>query len=114
MQIACGPAAVASRRGTQAGPTSGRANGSAHEARRAARAPGRYPARDGRRNRDPTLNLLASRARADTDPPIRYLVNCAIALGFTLDDLIEDDMRRWHQFSVQAAKPPELATCWRQ
>jgi hypothetical protein len=28
------------------------------------------------------------------NPPFRYLVNCAIAPGVELDDVIEDDWRR--------------------
>jgi transcriptional regulator with XRE-family HTH domain len=40
------------------------------------------------------------------NPGIRYLVNCAIALGVELDEVIEDDWREWYPFSPRAQKPP--------
>ena len=40
------------------------------------------------------------------NPPLRYLVNCAMALRVELDDVIEDDWREWKVFDVAAAEPP--------
>jgi transcriptional regulator with XRE-family HTH domain len=40
------------------------------------------------------------------NPPLRYLVNCALALEVELDDVIEDSWRAWHPFSAHAANPP--------
>lgn len=42
------------------------------------------------------------------NPPLRYLVNCAIALEADLDDVIDDDWRTWHSFSARAKEPPEV------
>jgi transcriptional regulator with XRE-family HTH domain len=39
-----------------------------------------------------------------TNPPLRYLANCAIVLGCQLEDLIEDEWRRW--IALAKAKPP--------
>jgi transcriptional regulator with XRE-family HTH domain len=37
--------------------------------------------------------------RLDVDnPPIRYLTNCAIALGCELEDLVEPAWREWKRF----------------
>jgi transcriptional regulator with XRE-family HTH domain len=44
------------------------------------------------------------------NPPIRCLVNAAIALGCDLEDLIDDWMRRWYHFNGRREPPPE----WRQ
>ncbi|HWN21921.1 MAG TPA: hypothetical protein VNP93_08095 [Gaiellaceae bacterium] len=32
--------------------------------------------------------------------PLRYLVNCAIALGVDLDEVIEEEWHEWHPFSA--------------
>ncbi len=37
-------------------------------------------------------------ARTMTNPPIRYLANCAIVLGLPLEDLIEPEWREWTEF----------------
>ncbi len=37
-------------------------------------------------------------ARTMTNPPIRYLANCAIVLGIPLEDLIEPEWRAWTDF----------------
>jgi transcriptional regulator with XRE-family HTH domain len=42
------------------------------------------------------------------NPPLRYLMNCALALGCTLDDLVEDEWREWMAFDARAAKPPDI------
>jgi transcriptional regulator with XRE-family HTH domain len=41
-----------------------------------------------------------------SNPPLRYLVNCAIALGVPLDDVLEDSWREWENFSARAKDPP--------
>lgn len=40
------------------------------------------------------------------NPPLRYLVNCALALGVPLDQVIEDEWRQWKVFDIAAAQPP--------
>lgn len=43
------------------------------------------------------------------NPPLRYLVNCAIILEVPLTSLIEDDWLKWEQFAEHApASPPDL------
>jgi transcriptional regulator with XRE-family HTH domain len=39
------------------------------------------------------------------NPPLRYLVNCAIALDFPLEDVCEDEWLRWTKFSAEAKRP---------
>jgi DNA-binding Xre family transcriptional regulator len=47
-------------------------------------------------------------------PPLRYLSNCAIALGVELEDLIEDEWREWFVFDQhRAATPPSPDGLWR-
>lgn len=43
------------------------------------------------------------------NPPLRYLVNCAIALGVELEDVVEEEWRQWHPFSARAKEPPDAA-----
>lgn len=41
------------------------------------------------------------------NPPLRLLVNCAIALDCALDDLIEDTWRQWYtRTGYEPTKPP--------
>lgn len=47
------------------------------------------------------------------NPPIGYLVNCAIALGCELDDILEDEHKRWQVLDVRAGTPPDPARFWR-
>lgn len=42
-----------------------------------------------------------------SNPPLRYLVNCAIALGVELDEVIEEEWREWHAFSARAREAPD-------
>jgi transcriptional regulator with XRE-family HTH domain len=47
-------------------------------------------------------------------PPLRYLTNCAVALGVDLEELIEDEWREWHTFDAhRAAAPPDPERFWR-
>lgn len=60
----------------------------------------------------PTYRRL-ERGRMDS-PPLRYLTNAALALGVTLDDLIEDEWREWFVFDHhRAPEPPSPETLWR-
>lgn len=40
------------------------------------------------------------------NPPIRYLANCALALGVPLAHLIEPEWQAWTVFDVRALQPP--------
>jgi transcriptional regulator with XRE-family HTH domain len=47
------------------------------------------------------------------NPPVRYLNNCALALGCKLEDLIEDEWREWLVMDQRyAAVPPEPKGFW--
>jgi transcriptional regulator with XRE-family HTH domain len=48
------------------------------------------------------------------NPPIRYLVNCALALGCSLDDLIEGEWREWMVLDQRASAAPDPAAFWRE
>jgi transcriptional regulator with XRE-family HTH domain len=41
-----------------------------------------------------------------SNPPLRYLTNCALALQVELEDVIEPEWREWTQFSASASAPP--------
>jgi transcriptional regulator with XRE-family HTH domain len=40
------------------------------------------------------------------DVNLRELVNCALALDVTLDELIEDEWREWYVFDQRRPAPP--------
>jgi transcriptional regulator with XRE-family HTH domain len=47
------------------------------------------------------------------NPPLRYLMNCKIALDCELDDLIEDEWREWMVLDRRyAAEPPRPEELW--
>lgn len=46
------------------------------------------------------------------NPPLRYLVNCAIALGVELEELIEDEWKEWMVFDVRGAARPPAPGWW--
>jgi transcriptional regulator with XRE-family HTH domain len=49
------------------------------------------------------------------NPPIRYLANCALALGCEIDDLIETQWREWLAFDeADAPRPPDQRVLWRE
>jgi transcriptional regulator with XRE-family HTH domain len=48
------------------------------------------------------------------NPPIGYLINCALALGCELNDILEQDQTEWHIFDRRAATPPKHAALWRE
>jgi transcriptional regulator with XRE-family HTH domain len=48
------------------------------------------------------------------NPPLRYLVNCALALGVELDELIEEEWREWMVFDQARAEPPSPDEFWRR
>lgn len=53
--------------------------------------------------------------RAETNnPKLRHLMNCAIALGVELDEILEDEWFEWLIFDrSRAAKPPQPEKFWR-
>lgn len=50
-----------------------------------------------------TIQRIESR-RYD-NPPLRYLANCAIVLGCSLEDLIEPEWLEWLDLGVSAPRP---------
>jgi transcriptional regulator with XRE-family HTH domain len=47
-----------------------------------------------------------------SNPHIRQLTNCALALGLELDDLIEDEWRQWLSLDVSRAAAPPAKGWW--
>jgi transcriptional regulator with XRE-family HTH domain len=48
------------------------------------------------------------------NPPLRYLNNCALALGCKLSDVIEDKWLEWYVLDQRDAKaPPKPRDFWR-
>ncbi|HZT17074.1 MAG TPA: helix-turn-helix transcriptional regulator [Gaiellaceae bacterium] len=47
------------------------------------------------------------------NPPLRYLQNCALALGCKLSDLIEPEWQEWMVFDRRKPEPPEPKSFWR-
>jgi transcriptional regulator with XRE-family HTH domain len=60
----------------------------------------------------PTLRRL-EQGEVD-NPKLRYLVNCAIALGVELDEVLEDEWLEWRPFNKEAADPPQPDEFWRR
>ena len=58
----------------------------------------------------PTLRRL-ERAEVE-NPKLRTLVNCALALGVDLADVLEDDWLRWLP-TDKAKRPPKPNKFWR-
>lgn len=53
--------------------------------------------------------------RGETDnPPLRYLVNCALALGVELDAVVEEEWRTWKVFDQERPQPPDPDEFWRR
>jgi transcriptional regulator with XRE-family HTH domain len=48
------------------------------------------------------------------NPPLRYLVNCSIALGCRLEQLIEPEWREWLALDPDASAPPERLAFWKK
>lgn len=48
------------------------------------------------------------------NPPIRYVANCAIALGCDIEDLIQDEWREWWVRAPghEPAAPPDRREFW--
>lgn len=56
-----------------------------------------------------TLRRLERGAMAN--PPLRYLANCAIVLGVEVEELIDDEWRRW--LPIGRERPPRKPeTLW--
>jgi transcriptional regulator with XRE-family HTH domain len=47
------------------------------------------------------------------NPPIRYLQNCALALGCKVSDLIEPEWQEWMVFDQRRPAPPDAKEFWR-
>lgn len=50
--------------------------------------------------------------KGDGVPPLDVLLNCAIALRVSLDDLVEDRWRTWQVLDQRASSPPDPDTLW--
>lgn len=50
--------------------------------------------------------------KGDRVPPLDVLLNCAIALRVSLDDIVEDDWRQWQVLDQRASSPPEPDELW--
>ena len=48
----------------------------------------------------------------DDNPRLRYLANCALALGCETSDLIEDEWLTWEQFDRRKPGPPAPEQFW--
>jgi transcriptional regulator with XRE-family HTH domain len=53
-----------------------------------------------------SVSTLRRLERDQDNPPLRYLVNIAIALDVPLDALIEDEWREWAALASWAPTPP--------
>ncbi|MGA2469273.1 MAG: helix-turn-helix transcriptional regulator [Solirubrobacteraceae bacterium] len=49
-----------------------------------------------------------------SDPSIRLLANCALALGVEVEELIEDEWREWLVLDQRRPHPPDAASFWRK
>jgi transcriptional regulator with XRE-family HTH domain len=47
------------------------------------------------------------------NPPLRYLQNCALALGCKLSQLIEPEWQEWLAFDQRKPRPPKADGFWR-
>lgn len=43
-----------------------------------------------------------------SNPPLRYLANCALVLGVDLEAVIEDEWREWFVFDERQPEPTQL------
>jgi transcriptional regulator with XRE-family HTH domain len=48
------------------------------------------------------------------NPKFRHLVNCSLALGVELTDILEDEWLKWLPLQNIAATPPEPDEFWRR
>jgi transcriptional regulator with XRE-family HTH domain len=60
----------------------------------------------------PTYRLLERGLMKN--PKLSYLVNCAIALGVKLDEVMEAEWLEWQPLNKQAARPPAPEKFWRR
>ncbi|HEY8338394.1 MAG TPA: helix-turn-helix transcriptional regulator [Egibacteraceae bacterium] len=49
-----------------------------------------------------------------SDPSLRALVNCALALGVDVTDLLEEDWLRWRAPDDERPEPPSPRQLWRR
>jgi transcriptional regulator with XRE-family HTH domain len=61
----------------------------------------------------PTYRRI-ERGGADANPPLRYLMNAALALGVELDTVIDEAWREWRVFDSAHAAPPQPEEFWRR
>ena len=62
-----------------------------------------------------TIRRLENPAGVErANPPLRYLQNCALALGCKLNDLIEPEWQEWMVFDQRRTEPPETREFWRK
>lgn len=59
-----------------------------------------------------SLSTYRRLERGMANPPVRYLANCALALGCRLEDLIEDEHRAWLVLDQRADAPPDPRGFW--
>ncbi len=50
--------------------------------------------------------------KADRVPAFDVLLNCAVALRVSLDDIVEDDWRHWQVLDQRASAPPDPEELW--
>lgn len=50
---------------------------------------------------------------AKANPPLRYLQNCALALGCKLNQLVEPEWQEWMPFDQRKPRPPKADGFWR-
>lgn len=48
------------------------------------------------------------------NPPLRYLQNCALALGCKLNQLIEPEWQEWMVFDQRKPRPPKPDEFWQR
>jgi transcriptional regulator with XRE-family HTH domain len=48
------------------------------------------------------------------NPKLRHLVNCAIALGVSLGDVVEESWMEWLPLDAASAEPPARDEFWRR
>ena len=61
-----------------------------------------------------TIRRLENPAGVErANPPLRYLQNCALALGCKLADLIEPEWQEWMVFDQRRPAQPEAKEFWR-
>jgi transcriptional regulator with XRE-family HTH domain len=50
--------------------------------------------------------------KGDRVPPLDVLLNCAVALRVSLNDIVEDGWREWQVLDQRASSPPDPDELW--